>query len=184
MSLKNFEQHVNVLFAAIDSCEANKFILPELMLIYSGIDIVASLERKEGEGTRKSFVKWVDEYILKRVSLPCTALELYAARCGILHSLTAKSDLSNKGQAREFHYAWGTANAESLQETSKRLRYTHVAIHVSQLKEGFRQGVNSYIEELKRDPAKRKIASEKTGLWFSNLSKELLTAFLSLNISR
>ncbi len=105
MSLKTFERHMDTLFGAINSCEANKFVLPALMLIYSGIDILASLERRKGEGTKASFTRWVDEYLLKAVSLPCTSLELYAARCGILHTLTPESDLSRKGKAREVGYA-------------------------------------------------------------------------------
>jgi len=96
---------MDTLFGAINSCEANKFVLPALMLIYSGIDILASLERRKGEGTKASFTRWVDEYLLKAVSLPCTSLELYAARCGILHTLTPESDLSRKGKAREVGYA-------------------------------------------------------------------------------
>ena len=87
MSMQSFYQNLKTLFLAIETCIQDKRILPALMLIYSGVDILASLE--QGKSTRSSFIKWVDEYLLKAHSFPCTSLELYAARCGILHTLTA-----------------------------------------------------------------------------------------------
>jgi len=179
MSLKTFERHMDTLFAAIDSCEANRFILPALMLIYSGIDIVASLERRKGEGTKASFTRWVDKYLLKTVSLPCTSLELYAARCGILHALTPESDLSRKGKARKVLYAWGTGKAPALQEAGKRLGYDYPVIHLSQLKQAFRKGVDLFLKEASQDRERVKRISEGAGPWFSELSLQMVDTYLS-----
>jgi len=132
-------------FKAIDLCMENKLILPALMLIYSSIDIVGSLERKEDESTKASFIRWVDNYMLKAKPLGCTALELYGARCGILHALAAESDLYKDGKVRMVIYAWGTAKSDHLKATSKLLeRERDVVVHVSDLTEAFKLGlVNS-----------------------------------------
>lgn len=179
MSMKSFCQNLTTLFLAIEACIQDKRILPALMLIYSGMDILASLD--QGKSTRSSFMKWVDEYLLKAHSFPCTSLELYAARCGILHTLTAESDLSREGRVRQIVYAWGTAKAEDLQEASNRIGgYDHVAIHVSELHQAFRHGVATFIEDLNQNPTRMKTIAKHTGLWFSRLSMEDVAEYLDV----
>jgi hypothetical protein len=85
---KNLVEHL----AAIEDCLQKRRILQCLCLLYAGIDVVASLERMPQESTKSAFVRWVEENVLKVRPMSCTALELYAARCGILHSFTADSD--------------------------------------------------------------------------------------------
>ena len=48
------------------------------------------------EGVRDAFVCWVDNHLLQARSLPSTAMELYAARCGILHTFSADRTSSTK----------------------------------------------------------------------------------------
>lgn len=179
--MESFVRNMYKLFEAINCCETNKFFLPELMLIYSGIDIVASLERRKDEGTKSSFTRWVEKYLLKAVSLPCTAIELYAARCGILHTLTSRSDLSRKGQVREVLYAWGTGKAPVLQEAARCLGYDYTVIHLSQLNEAFRKGVTMFLEEVSQEQERLKKISEGTNLWFSDLSLEIVDTYLNLS---
>src|SRR5271167_3287926 len=95
-----FYDHVIQQLEAIENCLANRRIVPCLCLLYTVIDVIASLERKPEEGTRAAFVHWVGENMLKTYPLPCTALELYAARCGVLHTFTPDSELSRHGKAR------------------------------------------------------------------------------------
>jgi hypothetical protein len=48
---------------AIEDCLQTRRFLPCLCLLYSGIDVVASLERRPDEGTKSAFVRWVEENI-------------------------------------------------------------------------------------------------------------------------
>ena len=88
------------LVAAIDLCVEQKFIIPALMLIYAGIDSVGALEKRQGEGVKESFVRWTESYLLKATELPCKAIDLYAARCGILHTMAAESRFSSSKSTR------------------------------------------------------------------------------------
>lgn len=177
---KAFYQHITSLVGAIDNCLKAKEILPALILIHVGIDVVASLERRPEEGTKLAFIRWVDEYLLRARNLPCTALELYGGRCAVLHSLAAESDLSRSGKVRPVIYAWGNASADDLQKTSDALNEPpHVVIHVSELLEGFRMGVGSYLQELEHEPERRVHVRENAGLWMTSISKELVGAFLA-----
>lgn len=123
---------------------------------------------------------WVDNYLLKAKPLPCTGLELYGARCEILHAFTAASDLSRQGRVRPVIYAWGKASARDLQEASDALNPSlHVAIHVSYLFEAFRLGLADYLEELEADSARAATARANAGLWITPLSKDIVSNFLA-----
>jgi hypothetical protein len=116
-------------------------------------------------------MKWVDDYLLKAKPLECTPLDLYAARCGLLHTFSPDSRLSSQGKARRICYAWGTGRAQDLQRTidltNKSTEY--VAVHVNDLYEGWRLGLLAYTEELKNDSVRRSRVYEKAGKFFSEL---------------
>ena len=89
MNDNNFIQVYTQIFSAITYCVSEKLILPALILIYSSIDSASWLSSdNEYHSVRERFQNWVDTWMLKKYPLPCNATELYAARCGILHTLT------------------------------------------------------------------------------------------------
>jgi len=178
---ENLYNGILSILTAIDLCLENKLILPALMLIYSSIDIVGSLERKEDEGTKASFTRWVDNYILKAKPLGCTALELYGARCGILHALAAESDLYKDGKVRMVIYAWGTAKSDYLKATSKLLeRERDVVVHVLDLTEAFKLGLVNYLIDVNKDPDRVAIMKSKVEKVFGPLSTSVVSDFLKL----
>jgi hypothetical protein len=98
------------LVESMEDCMAKGRLLPCLVLLYSAIDIVASLE--SGKASGSAFMAWSDKYLLQGTSLACTASDLYGARCGILHILSAESDISRKGTAHRIQYAMGALPRE------------------------------------------------------------------------
>ena len=169
---------------AVERCLAAKLILPALTLLYAGIDVVASLERVPDEGTRASFTWWVDSYLLKAKPLACTALELYAARCGILHTFTAKSDLSRSGKARQVLYAWGNASSTDLNEAiSKTGDSEVVGVHVEDLREGFRLGILAWFKDVHADNDRMSKVETASGAWFTHMSTDVVKTFLGSDSS-
>src|SRR5688572_27090457 len=69
-----------------------------LILLYSGVDILGALATEDGQATRESFVDWADNYMTPSTKLGCSALELYSARCGLLHALTPGTRLTREGK--------------------------------------------------------------------------------------
>jgi hypothetical protein len=173
-----FEENVITLLESIDDCLAKQRILPCLTLLYSGIDVVASLEYPAS--TRARFIKWVDEYLLTNTSLSCTGADLYGARCGLLHSFSAESDLSNQGKARQIIYAWGSAKAEDLAAAAKALGRGDCAVHIRDLIDAFRAGLANYLEEVTRDPNREQKLKAKVGLWFAHMGQDPVKTFLKL----
>ena len=121
-------------------------------------------------------MKWVDGYLLQAKPLNCTALELYAARCGLLHTLSPDSGLSYEGKVRRICYAWGTGNVEKLRRAIEFacLSDSFVAIHVNELYEAWRLGMLRFVDELERDSARKAKTYAKASRLFSGFGEDTL----------
>ena len=156
------------LISSIELCLARGYVAPSLMLIYATMDIMAWLDRDEGhmDVQRGDFVKWVEKYVLPGSGLSCTATDLYAARCSLIHSYSAESRLSREGQANETYYAWGTADEGDLQRRidlagSRNAR----AVHVEELLGALKQGVASFIA----DASQSRLIEDRAQKLFANM---------------
>ena len=153
--------------------------MPSLILIYSAIDSVSWVASDdENEPVGKRFQNWVDIWMLKKYPLPCTAQELYAARCGILHTLTPDSDLSTKKGVRRISYAWGTAPQKDLDAAIKSLKYRGVAVHVNDISFSFQNGFVDFIESLETDQARKDLFLQKASKHFVNTENSVIREFL------
>jgi hypothetical protein len=177
--MDKFYKHAIELTDAIQDCLAKRRILPCLTLLYSGIDVIASLEAKSSESTQDSFVRWVETYMLKNGSFSCTALDLYAARCGILHTFTPESRLRRSGRARFISYAWGGASASKLEQAGKLLGEEYPAVQIEDLIHAFRSGVANQFEEVCNDPQRERQFEKSVARWFGTLDHTIVDAFLT-----
>jgi hypothetical protein len=183
--MEAFYQNTYALIEAIEECLEKRRLMPCLVLLYTGIDVFSSLERHRGEATKRAFTAWADSYLLKARPLPCTALELYAARCGVLHTFASDSDLFQKGQVRQIFYAWGTADENELQECAAILQRTDcVAVHLRDLIDAFRDGLAAYLDELSQDEARQQVASKQAGMWLMNADPQLVQRLIELHRGR
>ena len=106
MKRETLRQNLFQLVYATENCIEKQFITPALILIYTGIDIAGWLDAESDDTpVQESFIGWAQRYLLSAKPLPCTAIELYSARCGLLHTLTPDSRLSTTGDARWFNKA-------------------------------------------------------------------------------
>lgn len=91
-------------------------IIPALVLMYSQIDALAwaCAEHRGRSQVRANFLTWTETWLMPhlRPLIPTlNPIDIYAARCGVLHTLTSDSDLSVAGHAKDLGYARGTADA-------------------------------------------------------------------------
>ena len=152
ISLQPYDQAIKQLKDSIEDCLSKGRVLSCLTLLYAAIDIFASLEQQAHEGTKGSFVRWVDTYMLPNNALQFCSIDLYAARCGIVHAFSAESDLSRSGKARKILYAWGAASAESLRQAGQALGRNEVSVHVRDLIDGFGLAIVRYIDDIVDHP--------------------------------
>jgi hypothetical protein len=100
------DQKFDDLFAAAALCFKNGHTTPGLVLIYSGMDVAAWIWCVNPAGpVKQRFVHWVDRYMKPKETLRCSALELYSARCATVHNFGSESEMTRKGEARNFLYA-------------------------------------------------------------------------------
>jgi hypothetical protein len=163
--LTQYCQGIKQLSDSIEDCLSKGRVLSCLVLLYSAIDIFASLEGNRSEGTKDAFVRWVDRYILPNAALQFSAIDLYAARCGIIHAFSAESDLSRNGRAKKLVYAWGTASADSLQKAGRVLGRSEISVHVRDLVYGFNRALIKYIDDVADSPAEHERFFHSVAKW-------------------
>jgi len=176
--LESLRDNLDTLLSAIEDCRARNQVLPCLVLVYSGIDIAASLERVDGEGTGAAFRRWAARYLLVRGKLDCTPEDLWGARCGIVHTYTTASDQSRMGRAKEVVYSWGTASAADLAAMVQATGRDYAAIHIDDLVASFRSAVSTFLFEIAAEKSRLPAVSERAGVWFTNLDKSVGDQFL------
>ncbi len=173
MTRQVFESAATELVRAIDVLSESQLGLPAMLVLYAGIDIMASLDRPESslEVKASDFVRWADRHLLPGTHLSCSAEDLYAARCGLLHTYMAESRLSRKGEARQVWYAWGDRSAEELQaEIDGADVPPVVAVHVDNLSAAFRLAIERFKRCILDDSEKAKLVYDRAGKFFGNLS--------------
>jgi hypothetical protein len=170
------------LHKAIGDCLARGQHFAALILLYAGIDIIASIELKKGNN-KTSFTSWADAYLIPAGSLDCTSLELYSARCGILHTMTAESDLSRSGQARAIYYSWGDADPRQLNAAIEmsEAKGTALVLNVEHLSDSFMAAVINWSKEVRLDAVRLQRIEAKAVKWFVNMQTDFAWAYVDEN---
>jgi hypothetical protein len=169
---------IDLVEAIRESYEKGRY-MPCLVLLYSGMDVAASLETSNGSSVGSRFEYWVERYMLNGRTLNCSARDLYAARCAVVHTFTPTSDLSKNGKARVIGYAFGPAEVEKLDQAGVLLGRTgQVNVHVGELIKAFRLGFADYMKEVEGDPIRFEGVRKAAGLWTVSIKTKLIDDYL------
>lgn len=181
MLQESFEKRTEELLFTIRACIENKILLPGLILLYSGIDIMAwlNMPKSRTEAKTVDFINWVNKYIPLN-DINCSAIDLYAARCALLHSYTADSKLSNKGVAKKFFYAWGSSNETNLQKVIDYYGEPIISVHVNKLLLGFITGVERFKQDIANDQKLAERISMRSQKIFTNMPINIVDDFIEL----
>ena len=173
---ENYTQVVNGALA----CLSVRLQHPCLILIYTLIDSLAwACSDKTTGSVRSNFEVWVETWLK---SIPCTAAELYTARCAILHTLTSKAALNESGNVREIAYAWGTAKSEDLEEAISRSGYRNlVAVHIDHLLDQVCAAMDNILENAKADPVLKQRLEDAANQHLVTDARELVEQYLAQN---
>ena len=130
-------------------------LLPHsLVIIYSTIDTCGLLDApsQQTEATGASFKAWVKKYVLTSAGLEFNEVDLWGARCGVLHTFTSESDLSNNGKARQLQYFTGDKSAPHIQQfisfTKSHEGGKHLAVHYGDLADAVFAGLKAFVPDL------------------------------------
>ena len=93
---------VDHIISDIKFCLENKRMAAGAQLLMSAIDIASGIERprEKLDTDREDFIAWADRYLtLSGPEYTLRGVDLYAARCGLLHGYTAQAKLIRQGKA-------------------------------------------------------------------------------------
>lgn len=177
MSNISFMRNYAQVIQGTQVCIDQRLLMPALILIYTLIDTLAWASSDKKGSVRSRFEEWANRWLVPRLS--CTATELYAARCGILHTLTSKADLTTRGRVREVAYAWGTAKSDDLQAAIDHLgTLSVIAVHVEELFEAVRFAMADMMEKAGSDPSLTSCLNEAAAMHLVNEGPERVAQYL------
>lgn len=126
-----------------------------LVIIYSAIDTFGLLAAPPNQvsSTGDSFKNWVKKYIVTpNTNIEFNEIDLWGARCAVLHTFTAGSDLSRKGQAKELVYYGGDPTSQAAKQIDAQVRAmpggNHLPVHFETLYSAFIQAIRPFISDL------------------------------------
>lgn len=123
--------------------------LPALMVLYSSIDVLGALDSIDGVATRDTFVRWADRYMVAEGEHRYSSLDLYSARCGLLHTWSPATRLTKAGSAREVVYAIDRPRLLPVQPPN-----APVIIHPPWLWLTFKGGVSAFVDDVLKSEAR------------------------------
>jgi hypothetical protein len=163
--------YLDILLTIEESIKQER-IIPALILFYSAIDSFSLLVDTDNRTGRKVFKEWVRKWMIEKYQLPCNEVDIYSARCGLLHQQMSESNLTKGKEAREIYYAWGKANITVLERTIKDSDKcdSAVAVRLEDLVLAFRQGMANCLNEIEKDDNWKKSFDEKVKKLFIPIS--------------
>jgi hypothetical protein len=140
----------------LDTVKATSLLYDEklyghmLVVIYSSIDSMGLLDAPPTQlsASKESFTNWVKKYILPNGSFDFNELDLYAARCSVLHAFTSESDLSKKGKAKEIHYYSGPKDDPLIKAYIECEKWKRVAADLNDIYMAFLEALKSFHKDL------------------------------------
>ena len=125
-----------------------------LIVIYSTIDTVGLLNAPPGQvnASGTSFKNWVKKYMTDDPAIEFNELDLWGARCAVLHTFTSESDLSRAGRVRQLQYYSGDKeaihNRHFVAFTNSHEGGAHLAVHFGDLCGAFFAALRKFVYEL------------------------------------
>ncbi len=144
----------------INVCLENRCFGSAVILTYSGIDTMANLTMPQNQTDvgRDDFVNWCETYIRFPGQQQLTGLELYGARCAMLHTYGVDSRLSREGRCRKIGY---------MSRSVPEIRYApsvdpdFVLVSIEALATAFFAGIDRFLVDLFADPDRAPTAEQR-----------------------
>lgn len=170
------------LFFTIDEAVKKRRLTPSLVLIYSAIDCLAHIEMPNAS-VKDAYVHWLDKWVLPAEGIDCDAIDIYAARCAWVHTLTPFSKMSEDGRSVPIYYSWGSACHRDLKKCVDILGDNAKTLHLESLSRAVKLGCGKFFESALHDRDLRNRLKDASGRYMTHLSSEEMALLLALDKS-
>ena len=144
-----------------------------VILTLSAIDAMAflSMPLDTKEVHRKDYIAWINKYMKTdpSQSYQYNGVDIYGARCGIVHRYGVRSRLSESGQCKIFAYH---TNPDHIYNPEK--NNNMVIISIKRLTNDFYRAVGRFLEDILQDKDLKARADSRITSLFRLVSKENL----------
>ena len=134
---------MNSILWTIDKCIKSRQPYPALVLIYSSIDILGSLQNQDGFATRISFKSWVSNYLFKERTFSFNEDDLYGARCGIVHTMRYDSQLGVTVKTIIYGFHGYDTDIKTIKDPTQQ-----AGVYLEDLFDALSKSYNRYINDL------------------------------------
>jgi hypothetical protein len=112
---RKLAEHIERSNDAIGILFQNKHHESALILLFSWVDRLSWLAIKSEYSTGADFKSWLNKYLfIEGSKLECNANDLWASRCGLLHTGSAEARDVINGKARSIYYFSGVTGVATL----------------------------------------------------------------------
>lgn len=122
MTIQDVKNKYEDLLKSIKICKDAELKESVLILMYSTIDSLAWLNSSETNITKRNgkieFISFCNKYLIPKIKSDITADELYAARCSVVHTISATAKNNIEKNIRTVCYA---NNSKAVEEGNKHL---------------------------------------------------------------
>lgn len=138
----------------------NKCYGSAVVLIYAGIDAMAFLSMPDNQEdvTRNDFVNWVDANLEFNSENQVSGLELYGARCGMVHNYGVFSKLSREEKVRVIGYVDESQDDIIIDQTGES---SLVLISIRGFSYAFSKAIEKFVESVWNDEERMKTINER-----------------------
>jgi hypothetical protein len=149
--LRKVRLQVAEITGVINYCLGRNEMLPAMMLLYAALDGAAWLWCPEGSEGKygDNFRDWVRIYLLKPTN-KVRPEDLWAARCGILHTQGPESNLWRRNEARQIWYQVKDGSARAVLALNSPT--LPLFINPVNLTTKFERGFARFLNDVKADP--------------------------------
>ncbi|UTA53166.1 hypothetical protein L3D22_12365 [Lysobacter soli] len=125
-----------------------------LILIYAAIDTAGLLDAPPSQTTAsgESFKNWTKKYLLVQPNIEFDEVDLWGARCAVLHTFTSQSNLSNAGKAKELQYYSGDKESPAAKQfvsIAKTMQGgKHLPVHYEDFLQAFFAAIRAFVHDL------------------------------------
>lgn len=160
------ETYDDIMATIWDAWEKER-LTPVLILLYSAIDGFSGLAARGNLSDKDSFLQWVEKWMIGPNQVrPYTPIDLYAARCAVVHNQTANFDVTGKGNARLIYYFIKEARQDVLELTAASLGVNILPLRLEDLISDFDNGKNNCIKAINEDEAWKTEFETKSKMYF------------------
>jgi hypothetical protein len=139
----------------------NECWMAVVTLTLSGMDTMAYLGMPAGKQdvARSDFVDWVEQYIRFAGPHQLSGLDLYGARCGVLHAYRTASRLSREGKCRQVIYKFqrGGQSVDYNPEVDPSV----VIVSIEALAKALFAGIDRFLVDLFKDKTRGALADQR-----------------------